>query len=46
MQAFGETALLEKARFELPELLVEEVVGLVDEADHLLAAVSGERVSI
>lgn len=32
--AFAEAALFEKIAFEPPELLVEQVVGLVNEADE------------
>ena len=34
MESLGEATFAKKLRFELTQLLVEEVVRLVDEADH------------
>ena len=33
VEAFGEATVVKKGLFKLPELLVEQVIGLVDQAD-------------
>ena len=35
VKPFGETAFLEKSLLQLPEQLIEQVVGLMDEAKHI-----------
>ena len=44
VEPFSETALVEESLFKLPELLVEQVIGLMDEADDRVSGDLGRSL--